>query len=99
MPKTWVDAFGVQHTGATGLETLQEMLADGSLHHATYREAGRCGEGLWLYRKNSDGFLGYEYASAILCSEDADLKAAYALLQYAGHTVHVGRYGEGSRRS
>lgn len=79
---------------ASELERLKAMIADDTLHHATYRNRGTLWEGIWFYRKSNGhlSFQGYEVAGCVnKC--DPDYEAAYEVL--AGKGIHVGAYGGG----
>jgi len=76
----------------TKLEQLQALLASGEFHHATYRNHGTLWEGLWIYRRQADGFRGYVPAFAFQ-KADPDLDAAFALTAKTG--ISVGAYGNG----
>lgn len=71
---------------------LKELVSNGQLHHATYRNQGTLWEGLWFYKRKQDGFRGYEVAGAILAN-DPDLDDAYELVRGTG--ISVGSYGNG----
>jgi len=74
------------------LKALERMLADGSFHHATYRNKGTLWEGLWIYQKSETGFRGFESALAFL-KNDPELAKAEELTRGTG--VSVGAYGQG----
>ena len=74
------------------IETLRALLASGEFHHATYRCLGTVWEGLWFYRKSTDGFRGYEPAGCV-GKNDPDLDAAHTAC--AGTGISVGAYGSG----
>jgi len=76
----------------TNLDKLRGMMADGSLHHVTYRCRGTVWEGLWFYRKAADGFRGYEVAG---CVNKNDPDYADAEEATRGIGIHVGAYGHG----
>lgn len=76
------------------LELLRDLLASGEFHHATYRCQGTVHEGLWFYRRSTDGFRGYDVAGCVNASLDAaDLEEALKLVAHTG--VSVGSYGNG----
>jgi hypothetical protein len=75
------------------IEQLKELLASGEFHHATYRNQGTLWEGLHIYRKKEDGFLGYTHSGIIFGKNDPDLEEAYQLVRHTG--VSVGAYGSG----
>ncbi len=74
-------------------QTLKDMLADGSFHHATYRDHGTVWEGLKVYvrDKGPSGFLGYRFELAFSKGAESDL--AYDMTRHTG--VSVGKYGSG----
>lgn len=74
------------------LEALKELISGGNFHHATYRNFGTLWEGLWIYKKSSSGFRGFEPATTFL-KDDPNLDAAHELVKGTG--IHVGSYGKG----
>lgn len=75
------------------LSKLKAMLADGTFHHATYRDIGKCWEGLFIYPKEEGGFRGYGGPVFSFRKNDPDLEAAHELLRGTG--ASVGAYGRG----
>lgn len=73
------------------IDALRSLVVSGEYHHATYRCEGTLWEGLWFYRRASDGFRGYEVAGCVP-KGDPDLDAAYRVIPDG---VHVGSYGNG----
>jgi hypothetical protein len=63
------------------LQILSTMLADGSFHHATYRDQGTVWEGLYIYQK-SDNQMGYELALGFMKGQEAD--DAHNLVRHTG---------------
>lgn len=74
------------------LEMLRTMLADGSFHHATYREIGKVWEGLFVYMKDDNGFNGFRLAGSFP-HYSPDLDTAHDLVRNTG--VSVGSFGRG----
>lgn len=74
------------------IDTLRALLARGEFHHATYRCEGTVWEGLWIYRKDADGFRGYSVVTCIR-KDSPDLETAYDLC--AGTGISRGSYGNG----
>lgn len=74
------------------IDTLRALLASGEFHHATYRDLGTVWEGLWVYRKDGDGFRGYVPATSV-GKDDPDLDEAFRLCSGTG--ISVGKYGGG----
>jgi hypothetical protein len=74
------------------LTDIQNILANGSFHHATYRNHGTLWEGLYVYVKDNDGMRGFRPE---LCFDrnHPDLIEAYDMLRHTG--ISVGAYGEG----
>ena len=72
------------------LDVLRAMLADGEFHHATYRNIGTLWEGLFIYRKQDNGFNGFTLAMHFP-KESHD--EAYDLVRHTG--VSVGSRGNG----
>lgn len=95
----------LESAGKQNLEILKRLIAEGQLHHATYRDQGTIFEGLWIYRKSETGHRGFEVAGCIpgrvgaeFCggtksTNRAELDEAYALI--GGGRLSVGAYGEG----
>jgi hypothetical protein len=77
---------------SNNLQALVKMLADGSFHHATYRNVGTLWEGLWIYQRSETGFRGFESAIAFL-KNDPELPQAEELTRGTG--ISVGVYGQG----
>lgn len=79
----------------TSLDRLRVLLASGEFHHATYRCVGTVHEGLWFYRKRSDGFRGYDVAGCVSKTLDTaeDLDEAHRLCAHTG--ISFGSYGNG----
>lgn len=76
------------------LEALKSLLRSGEFHHATYRNFGTLWEGLWFYRKDTDGFRGFSPAGCINKRTDADvLDEAHELVKGTG--ISIGAYGQG----
>lgn len=76
----------------TALEVLEDLLATGEFHHATYRDRDTLWEGLHIYRRSATGFRGFDHATAILKS-DPDLERAFSLVRGTG--ISLGAYGKG----
>lgn len=74
------------------LEQLKVALADGSFHHATYRNIGNLWEGLYIYRNDDAGMRGFSILTSF-GKDDPDLPAAEAMVRHTG--VSVGAFGEG----
>lgn len=74
------------------LEELKEILANGSFHHATYRNIGTLWEGLYIYLKAPEGFIFGEN-SLVFGKRHPDLLAAEDLVRHTG--ISVGAYGNG----
>jgi hypothetical protein len=74
------------------LEILKDLLTSGEFHHATYRNHCTLWEGLWIYRKDANGFQGYVPAGAFF-KDSNDLDAAHALVRKTG--ISLGAYGQG----
>ncbi len=81
------------------LEQLRALIASGEFHHATMRIGrGRCWDGLYIYRKDANGFngfalvdsFGYWTAGSV---EHKTQDEAYALVKNTG--VSMGAYGQG----
>lgn len=77
---------------AMPLSTLKQMLANGSFHHATYRNKGTLWEGLWIYVRDPKGIRGFNVAGCFPKS-DPELDAAFELTRGTG--ISVGAYGQG----
>ena len=77
---------------STKLDTLRAMLADGSFHHATYRDIGTIWEGLNIYRRDPNGCRGFTHALTF-GRDDSDRVTAETMTQGTG--VSVGAYGRG----
>lgn len=75
------------------LERLKALMASGQFHHATYRNQGTLWEGLWIYRKSTNGFRGFETSGICFRKDDPNLDAAYDLLRGTG--ISLGAYGRG----
>lgn len=71
------------------LKQLQDLRQSGQFHHATYRNFGTLWEGLWIYKKDGDGFT----PAFAFFKHDAALPAAEAAVRGTG--VSVGAYGHG----
>ena len=82
----------VQNQTQKPIDLLRETLADGTFHHATYRNIGTLWEGLWFYVKDPTGFRGFSVAGCVY-KNDPEIDAAYALVRGTG--VSVGSYGRG----
>jgi hypothetical protein len=74
------------------LDSLRQLVADGTFHHATYRNRGTLWEGLWIYAKSPDGFRGFSLVGCFP-KHSADLDAAYALVRGTG--ISLSAYGQG----
>ncbi len=74
------------------LPELQQMLAAGEFHHATYRDHDRLFAGLHIYRRQENGFNGFEHAGAFY-KDNSELEQAYAAVRHTG--VSVGARGQG----
>ena len=74
------------------LDELRAMRADGTFHHATYRNHGTLWEGLWIYGKAENGFRGY---APVGCfgKDNPDLATAETLVRGTG--ISVGAFGNG----
>jgi len=77
---------------AMTLNELQSMKQAGEFHHATYRDIGSIWEGLYIYRKASDGFRGFKLIGCF-GKDNPDLPAAESIV--CGSGVSVGAYGRG----
>lgn len=78
----------------SNLDKLREMLADGTFHHATYRNQRTVWEGLYIYRRDPDGMRGFSLVMAFSkYMNDPDLPAAEELVNGTG--VSLGAYGAG----
>lgn len=77
------------------INQLRALLASGDFHHATYRCIGTVHEGLWFYRKDPNGWLGYNVAGCVskLLDTPEDLDEAHRLVAHTG--ISVGSYGGG----
>jgi hypothetical protein len=73
-------------------QELKTMLSDGTFHHATYRSFGSIWEGLWIYKKDKDGFGGFSPAGSF-SKNDPQLPQAEELTRRT--SVSVGSYGQG----
>jgi hypothetical protein len=73
------------------LKSLRTLLANGTFHHATYRNRGTLWEGLWVYAK-FNGARGFQPVFAFL-KDEPELEQAYAIVRHTG--VSVGSYGKG----
>lgn len=74
------------------IDVLKGLLESGEFHHATYRCIGTVWEGLWIYKRDPDGFRGYSVVTSIL-KGDPDIDAAHDLCRGTG--ISVGAYGGG----
>jgi hypothetical protein len=74
------------------IDKLRTLIKSGQLHHVTYRCRGTVWEGLWFYKKDANGFRGYDVAGCV-GKDDSDYEEAYRLVQGIG--LHVGSYGNG----
>lgn len=83
------------------IELLRTMLQDGTFHHATYRDYGKVWEGLYIYKRDPDGFNGYSLAGSFnnyyraYEGGNPECIAAEQLLREARRAVSVGAYGKG----
>lgn len=83
------------------IELLKTMLAEGTFHHATYRDHGKVWEGLYIYVKDADGFRGFKPAGAFNNyrpnggADSPEMLEAEELLRQARRGVSVGSYGKG----
>ena len=78
----------------SNLEQLEQLLASGEFHHATYRCIGTVHEGLWFYRKAPSAKRGFEVVGCINARADADvIEQAQELVKNTG--VSLGSYGNG----
>lgn len=76
------------------IDQLRQLLANGELHHVTYRCLGTIHEGLYFYQKSTTGFRGFDLAGCVNKMIDgADVEDAHKLVRGIG--VHVGSYGNG----
>jgi len=73
-------------------EELKRVLANGTFHHATYRNRGTVWEGLWVYLKDPDGFRGYAVGFNI-SKDSPHIDVAHDLCRGTG--ISVGSYGCG----
>lgn len=73
------------------IEELKELQASGQYHHATYRNHGTLWEGLWIYRRDENGFQGYTVAGCFNVCDRSNLDIAMELCS----NVSVGAYGNG----
>lgn len=74
------------------IDELRSMLADGTFHHATYRNHGTLWEGLWVYARDEKGFRGYSVVGSFY-KGDPNLDAAFELTRGTG--ISVGAFGRG----
>jgi len=74
------------------LSELRQLIDSGEFHHATYRDFGKCHEGLHIYRRDPNGYRGYAHAGAVF-HDSPDLRAAESMV--AGFGMSVGSYGNG----
>lgn len=73
------------------LEALKQSLADGTFHHATYRDRGSIWEGLYIYLKSD---LGRGFSPEICFGKnDPELHTAEDMVRHTG--VSLGAYGCG----
>ena len=75
------------------LDELKTMQANGTFHHATYRDIGTLWEGLKIYKRATDeqgGFRGFTLAGSF-GKDNAELEAAMSQIR----GLHVGSYGNG----
>jgi hypothetical protein len=63
------------------LKLLRWMLADGTFHHATYRDQGTIWEGLYVYQVD-DSPMGYTLALSF--NKGAESDAAHNLVRHTG---------------
>lgn len=81
------------------LDDLRELLAADRFHHATYRDIGKCHEGLYIYAKDANGFRGFSLigsfpgGSHATPAQRATLIEAEKLVRPLG--TSVGSYGNG----
>ena len=74
------------------IQQLKELIDAGEFDHATYRDLGTLWEGLWIYRKDTNGFRGYSPAGSFF-KDSPELDQASKLC--AGTGISLGAYGEG----
>lgn len=74
------------------LKLLQDLKDSGEFHHATYRSQGTLWEGLWIYKRDPNGFRGYSPALSFL-KDDPNLRAAEEMVRGTG--VSLGAFGCG----
>jgi hypothetical protein len=76
------------------IDELKQLQASGEFHHATYRDIGKCWEGLYIYRRGPNGFRGFTLAGSFNNyhrARNAECEAAMDLIK----GLHVGSYGNG----
>lgn len=73
------------------LKQLKDVLADGSFHHATYRNVGTLWEGLWIYVRDESSW-GFD--SFIVFYKD-ELTLSDAEKMVSGTGISLGSYGQG----
>lgn len=74
----------------TLMQHLEDMLAAGAFHHATYRNVGSLWEGLYIYRKDEEFGRGFRLDLVFPAGDEDE---AYELIRHTG--VSLGSYGEG----
>lgn len=75
------------------LEALKQLLDSGQFDHATYRNIGTIWEGLYIYRKDANGMLGFSVAGSFNKNDGAIVDEAYELVRHTG--VSLGSRGNG----
>jgi len=74
---------------AVRTKMLQEMLADGSFHHATMRTDENL-RGLYIYGKKENGFNGFTLVTSFSPYEGDAMNRAYDMVRKTG--VYEGSY-------
>ena len=46
------------------IDELKALQASGEFHHATYRNVGKCWEGLYIYKRDPNGCRGFSLAGS-----------------------------------
>jgi hypothetical protein len=76
------------------IEELKQLQASGEFHHATYRNVGKCWEGLYIYKRDPDGFRGFSLAGSFnnyYRQRNPECEKAMELVR----GLHVGSFGNG----
>ncbi len=79
------------------VDELKALQASGQFHHATYKDVGKCCEGLYIYVRATEvegGFRGFKLAGSFnnyWRSPNSECETAMQLIR----GLHVGSYGNG----